>query len=206
MEDFNSTEKAGEIFKESLLSMMAHSIRATQNVFKKAQLTLDLVILADTRNILKLKAPPEGPTSILRSQMPLGEPPCPGCARRVKATIHLHKYCCKNLARICIAHELCHLLMELEQYKRAGGGAWAPVPPTSNSEELCNLFAFELCAQHDAFNKNDESRRSNIYFPDGLLDAMRTSRSVGGPWPRELGLDPEKPFYRRPDAGASPQN
>src|SRR5579871_5725140 len=111
---------ASDVFDESLQALMAHSIRAIQNLFKKAGLTLEVLVIADNRAVLPLDGPPTGPTSILRSQLLGTTDPCRTCAKRVRATIFLHRFCTKNLARVCIAHELFHLMAELAQYEKGG--------------------------------------------------------------------------------------
>ena len=176
-----------DIFNESLSSLMAHTIRASVNYFRlRGGLELDVRIIADTYDRITL-----GATSVLKSKLVDG--------RNLRADIFLHKHANRHLARICIAHELFHLLMELEQWKKNNKLLWAPVPPSRDVEDKCNQFAWELCRYHDQFNRHERNRETHIFFPDGLFDKpLITDISKSENWPLGVKIDPNDSFTKKP--------
>ncbi|MGH7979951.1 MAG: hypothetical protein ACREE6_11300 [Limisphaerales bacterium] len=116
---------------------------------------------------------------------------------KVYATIYIHQHANKPLARICIAHEMYHLLLELEEFLEKGRGAWPKVPGNKLIEDQCNQFAWELCRKHDQFNRDDGLRQRHMIFPDGTFDApLKTNDHTDwvSNWPKGIALDPFHPF------------
>lgn len=180
---------AREIFDESLSSLMAHTIRACVNFFrKKGGLELDVKITADTYQTITM-----GATSVLKTKL---------VGKNLRADIFLHQHANKNLARICIAHEIFHLLMEFEQWKANNRLLWAAVPPSKAVEDKCNVFAWDLCRFHDKFNRTDNHRSEHVYFPDNLFNApLTTDISKSENWPLGIQIDSANPFTKKPTLG-----
>lgn len=112
---FDPSSTYNDIFEESVLSVMSHSILAVQHVFKKHKLRLCIEILIDNEGTLQ-PTPQEAREghivgAVLNSNF---------CYTRdeetVIAEIRLQKYATPELARIAIAHELGHLLLHLSKY------------------------------------------------------------------------------------------
>ena len=125
----------------------------------------------------------------------------PADRERVRASIYIHPQANRHLARICIAHELYHLLMELDQYNKHRKHGWpTPTPVTKATEDACNQFAWELCRKHDEFNKKQENRERLIYFPPHVFDAPLKTHSTHNSyeWPEGIALDPKNPFHVKP--------
>lgn len=66
-----------------------------------------------------------------------------------------------NHKRFCIAHELYHVV-------RAVASTADEVPRDQLAEELCDIFANELCAQHDKFYA-DQAKNGNAAIRFGGL-------------------------------------
>lgn len=190
----NPIESAQEIFEECLSALMAHTIRATQNHFRKKGLILELKVVADVNDVISLTAPGVGPTSIVQAWH---LPPRPGTPGRVQATIFIHQHANKDLARLCIAHEIYHLLVELEAFIASGHTKWTSISVNKALEDQCNQFAWELCKRHDDFNR-DEGRRAKFkYFPEGTFDKpITTNAKMQAVWPNGIALDSKNPFYK----------
>lgn len=194
----NPIHAAHEIFSESLGSLMAHSIRGTQNYFRRHMLDLELLIVADTYGVIQLRDPRNGATSILQTRL-IKARVGSGVRDTVKARIYIHKDANRVLARICVAHEIFHLLKELAEYSKNHRTAWNAVTPTPETEDQCNQFAWELCSKHDKFNKSDGVREKLIYFPDHLFDKpLNTNATRQNDWPLGMSLDSASPFHKRP--------
>lgn len=176
---------ARDIFDESLSALMAHTIRASVNHFRKNGLELDVRIIADSYQVVT-----NGSTSVLKSKL---------VGKNLRADIFLHPHANKHLARICIAHEIYHLLMELQQWRANNRVLWAPVPNSKEAEDKCNQFAWELCRLHDKFNRNDHLRGSQVLFPQAIFDApLNTDISRKENWPLGMEIDSANPFTKRP--------
>jgi Zn-dependent peptidase ImmA (M78 family) len=158
---------AKQIYSDSLDSLMAHTIRATQNYFRRNLLELDVQIRIDRfktvfGNDSKL-------FGILETQL---IPKMAGSklARwgRVDAKIFINPDASKQLARFTIAHEIYHLLLELQQWaSNTNKDEWKKIAITSEMENQCNGFAQALCYLHDQLNRDPQSREKHIYFnPD----------------------------------------
>jgi hypothetical protein len=187
---------AAEIFGESTRSMMAHTIRGTVNHFRRQHLELDIKVFPDTYGTILKTNGHSSPASILRTGFHAGaQAPMRG---RVTADIAIHKDANHHLARICIAHEIYHLLCELENWKAAGGVGWENIPLSPDLEDACNQFAWQLCLHHDGFNRDEPNRQRHILFPDKLFERPFTTDTLKqGNWPLGIGLDSKNPFFKR---------
>ena len=165
---------------------MAHTIRSLENHLRLGGLELNLRIIADTYGTIT-----NGATSVLKTKL-VGD-------KRVVADIFLHNDANKHLARICIAHEIYHLLMEFELWRKNNRLVWEAVTPSKTIEDECNQFAWQLCFHHDKFNREEGLRSSLIYFPEGMFDApLTTDISQAENWPKGIGIDPANRFSIRP--------
>jgi hypothetical protein len=181
---------AEAVYSEAYRSLMAHSVRATVNYFRRRRVELDLAITADHKDIIPLSGPKGTPSVLMTrcSTSPLG-------VKRVHAFIFIHKHANRDLARICIAHELFHLLSELEHMLQNGN--WSRLAITADLEKACDKFAYELCKRHDDFNRDEDARKNNIYFPENsLFECFSISMRDRETWPEGIRLDPDAPFYR----------
>ena len=169
---------------------MAHSIRALSNHLLRRGVELDVRIIPDLANAL------QGATSFLRTSFRPKKRD--GEHDRVVAFIFIHRYATKNLARLCIAHEIYHILLEFDVYTDLGRANWPGVQITPEIEAECDRFATELCRRHDAFNKCENLRKEHLYFPDGIFGYTQNTRRINTDWPSGLGLDPDNPFYKKP--------
>ncbi len=189
---------AETIYQESLCALMAHSIRGVTNYFLRHDIELDLVIKADHLGIVERAFPSKGSTSVLMTH----------CIRvkrqngvdkvsKVKATIFINKDANRHLARICIAHEIYHLLLELQAYSKSKNHTWETVPITKQVEDDCNQFAWELCRQHESFNRDENQKESHVYFPAGVFDTPLKTHTTHNSmeWPAGIMLDPDNPFH-----------
>lgn len=197
----NALTDAAEIFNQSIVSLMAHTIRATVNYFRQKHLELDIIVHPDRYGtIVPLTEAENGekqPASVLRTHKPDG-------SKRVVATIWIHANANKNLARICIAHEIFHLLCELHEWVKDRTKPWPKIPMSPILEDKCNQFAWELCRKHDLFNRNEVVRERLIFFPDKLFDQpFTTDLSRKENWPQGIGFDRENPFYLHPPLPSS---
>ncbi len=175
------------VFEESLVSIMAHTIRGVENHFRRHRVELDLRIISD-----KFGTITNGTTSVLKTRLNTHQD-------RVLASIFLHKDANKNLARVCVAHEIYHLLVEFEQWRESGRLIWKPIPHSKLLEDECNQFAWELCRQHDRFNRSERHRENEIYFPEGAFEKpLTTDISKSENWPNGLAVDPDRPFTKPP--------
>ena len=183
---------AVKIFRESALSLMAHTIRGTVNLFRKHGVDLDILVLPDSYGQIPLS---ERNASVLMRRVVGGK-----IRLRIEATIFIHKHATKHLARICIAHEVFHLILELHHWIEDGRKQWSRVPTTKELEDQCNLFARDLCFRHEKFNRDEKWRSSQIYFPEGLFDStVSTDTSLSENWLNGIGLDENHPFYLLPN-------
>ncbi|WP_395753796.1 ImmA/IrrE family metallo-endopeptidase [Prosthecobacter sp.] len=168
------------------------------NYFKRHGIDLDVNISPDTHGTILPKFGGERkPPSVLLSSYyrPVSKVGRP----RVVGSIFIHPDANKHLARICIAHEIFHLLCELHLWISTGRDKWQPIPMNDSLEDLCNQFAWALCEQHDKFNRSEDKRAEEIYFPPNLfktpLDIVQTRNGI---WPDGLAIDPRHPFKKRP--------
>jgi Zn-dependent peptidase ImmA (M78 family) len=193
-------DQAAIIFDESRNSLMAHTIRGAVNHFRHKGLELDVRVIADTNNMIGLLAPGRGVTSILRTR--LQRAAAAGQRDCVVTSIFIHKDANRHLARICVAHELYHLLMELDAFIANNRTAWNKIPTTAAFESDCNQFAWQLCLYHDKFNRCDKQRAEFIYFPEKLFDQTLKTDKTGNQqeWPQGIALDPNNPFHKLPPA------
>ena len=192
---------ARTIFTESLGSLMAHSIRGTQNHFRRHNLELELLVVADMVNQIRLKGPHHGATSVLQSRFIIPRPGSPAVGM-VQARIYIHKDATRTLARICIAHEIFHLLLELSEYLACDPNSrvWKQVLTNKDVEDRCNQFAWELCRAHDKFNRDDQTRSELLYFPERLFDRpLSTDAAHQNNWPLEMALEPAKSVFLKTD-------
>ncbi|MCP5520653.1 MAG: hypothetical protein H7A46_03800 [Verrucomicrobiales bacterium] len=196
------------VYEYSLVSMMAHTIRAVQTYFRRKGVLLDVFIEPDISDRIKLCAPGKGATSMLSTRffpaLPTNLPP------RVTARIFIHRHANNHLARICIAHEVYHLLLELDHYLANGGhrmgkSAWPKAGQVKGGkravkeiEDKCNQFAWQLCKHHDKFNRDDQHRGEMIYFPEEVfLEPLKTNDAgMIVNWPKGVKLDEEMPFWK----------
>ena len=193
-------ESAGLIFSEALGALMAHTIRGVTNHFRKERVDLAVRVMPDNYGLIPLRAPREGTTSIIMSQF---------IPRRYKtypdnldASIFIHKDANKHLARVCIAHEVFHLLLELEAFvAQRNRDIWPEIDNDKVVEDRCNHFAWELCRQHDEFNKNDDLRKKHVLFPKDTFNQpfnMNDTKEWFLRWPDGFALDPQNPFWKQP--------
>jgi hypothetical protein len=187
-------EQANVIFERSLVSLMAHTIRAMTNHFLDRGIELDVRVIADTANAIHLTAPNQGATSLLRTRLRRGTQPQE--RDRVIASIYIHKDANKHLARICIAHELYHLLLEMDEYLNGGRTAWAQIPTSKEVEDQCNQFAWQLCKYHNLFNEDENLRKQHVYFPPGIFKTALNTSNTGNAmeWPEGIALNPACSF------------
>ncbi len=186
---------------------MAHSVRGTVNYFRirKHPVDLNVWVIPDLFARIKLSAPKTGLTSIVETQFIKG---VGGEFDRLTARIYIHREANKDLARICIAHELYHLLLELWEFERGGCSQWPKIQHTCALdakifEDDCNQFALDLCRHHDNFYRNNTLRDKHTLFPKGSLQEVKNMHRTEGrlDWPNGINLDPMHPFYRPcPDA------
>lgn len=184
----NPIKFAKTVFEESLVSIMAHTIRGLENHLRRRFVELDLKIVSDKHGFITRDA-----TSVIKTRLVEEK------EKRVVAVIYLHKDANKNLARVCVAHEIFHLLVEFEQWLKNNRLIWEPVSPSKELEDHCNQFAWDLCRQHDIFNRSEKCRENEVYFPEGVFSGpLTTDLSRSENWPKGLRLDPERPFTARP--------
>ena len=190
------------MFQESLIALMAPSVRAITNHFARHGIDLDLLIVADMADRIQLMPPRQGTTSILLTR--LKKSTSAGRRDRVQATIFIHKDANRALAKVCIAYELYHLLLELAAYIKARRAHWAGVHPNKQIEDDCNVFAWQLCKFRDALNRDEGLRQAFLYFPEHLFDSPLRIESIQAQleWPAGISLDPNDPFHARPDLGS----
>jgi hypothetical protein len=194
---------AEDIYVEALGSLMAHTVRGVTNYFLRHRVELDLTIKTDHTGIIQLAVPGKDCTSVLMTH-PVKVKMANGAEKvsRVKATIFVHKDANKHLARICIAHEIYHLLLELDAYLKSGGTIWANLPTTPEVEDACNQFAWDLCKKHDKFNRDEAEREKHVYFPIRVFDSPLKTNTTHNhlEWPAGIALDPNNAFHAGPKA------
>jgi hypothetical protein len=195
--DTNPITCAEEIYSESLSALMAHSIRGVQNYFRKERLNLELRVVADVYDIMAFKSPDQGATSLLQVRHFEGST---SVMPRVEAMIFIHRHANKHLARICIAHEIYHLILELAAFVQSGRKEWNAIPSTKKIEDECNQFAWELCKRHDDFNRNGAKHSAQVFFPDKTFSStLTTNLKFQELWPNGVGLDPQNTFHGQPE-------
>ena len=178
------------IFEEAFGSLMAHSIRALSSHLLRRGVELEVRIIPDTANAIP------GSISFLRTTF---RPKTrQGEKDRVIAYIFIHQYAGKHLARLCIAHEIYHILLEFNAYIDSERKCWPHIAIDGNVEEQCDIFANELCRRHDEFNKSEEARKEHLYFPDGIFKKPQNTRRINADWPAGFGLNPQSPFNKKP--------
>ena len=182
------------IFNESLGSLMAHTIRAVTKYLLQRGIELELRIMGDTANAVTSEDHP-GAISMLRTRLKK-IPNSP--LSRLYAYIYIHPHANRRLARICIAHEIFHLILEFEAFIESDRKVWKQLPVDEKIEAKCNEFARRLLKFHDDFNKSAESRKEYMYFPDHFFDNPLNLRDPKN-WPDEIKLDPKHPFYEPPE-------
>ena len=191
----NPIEIADVIFQESLNALMAHVVRGAQNQFRAQGVVLQVLIQPDLHNQLELKAPGHGVTSILLTNWIKN--PVDYLQHTVRATIYIHPHANRNLARICVAHEVFHLLMELDEFVASGKTRWRQIGHSKEVEDKCNQFAWELCRKHDLFYRDEQHRNALVYFPNGLFNKpLNTDLNHQEMWGPGVHLDAEHPFYK----------
>jgi Zn-dependent peptidase ImmA (M78 family) len=171
---------------------MAHTVRGTVNYFLQRRIELDLRILSDSaRAVCK-----DGATSVLKSSVTPRSIRAGGGLDRVTARIYIRLDANKNLARVCIAHEIYHLLKELDAYISRGRTAWLQIPPSRELESECNVFAWRICFYHDRFNNDDELRKKHVSFPPELFVKTFNMTNIRNleEWAMGVELDPTHPF------------
>lgn len=176
---------------------MAHALRAVTNKFVRKGIDLDVRVIADMADSIQLMEPRKGATSILLSRFRKGL--ADGERDRVHALIFIHKFANRHLARVCIAHEVYHLLLELQAYVEGGRRTWPHLPASKQIEDDCNLFAWQLCKFHDDFHRSETARQRFVYFPERMFDRV-LKLNVGAylEWPAGIALDPRNPFHAPP--------
>jgi len=182
-------ENADMVFKESQTALMAHSIQAVIRLFQKSSILLHVQVIPDKLNILHT-----GATSMLSIAPHKAKDE--GEYNRVDATIHIHKDANKHLARLCITHEIHHLLMSFENYKKTS--RWEPLLRTREIEDQCDQFAWDLCFKHDDFYHNPDKQNKYIFFPPKTFGDTLKTRSLANQkdWPEGINLDPDNPFWK----------
>jgi len=153
-----------EIFIESKQSLMAHTIRGVVNHFHKNLVSLDVIVSRDLANAVYRHAPSKA--SILKTTYIPKDPKSP--YYRVRARIFIRKDANHHLSRLCIAHELFHLLMALEHFKGSNREKWDG-QWKKEDESACNGFAQELCGKHNEFNSDSRERDLRVLFPSELF-------------------------------------
>lgn len=177
---------------------MAHTLRAVFNHFYKKGIVVDILVVADTANAILPRSPTPGATGLLRTQLSSRRSEEGGQFDRVIAWIYIHKDANRHLARICIAHEIYHLVMELNAYIARKRTGWSQIAVDRVLEDRCNHFARLFCGYHDKFNRDDRLREEFVYFPKEMFNEVVTTNSTHsqGDWPLGITLDPAHPFYR----------
>lgn len=170
---------------------MAHTIRAVENHFRSHELGLDVIItrlpLGQLHGTLN--------TRLSGRQLQKVSP-----VARVTAIIYINEKASKELARFTIAHEIYHLLIELEQWTQEKK-AWTQVNSTSELERDCNRFAQALCFLHDSkLYRDEENREKNVYFCKELFQQEISTTVDGRPnLPAKLALGEGTPYWELPD-------
>ncbi len=183
---------AKQIFTEATNTLLAHSIRGTQNYFMRFSVSLDVRVVADTFGVIGLNS---SRPSILQTRHLFASG---GRLDTVIATIFIHRDANTHLARYCIAHSLFHLLLELEEFIQSGRGQWRQIQLTKAVDDKCNVFALELSRMHDSYLRDAESRNRSIYFPSGLFsETFDASAAKRGEWPTGFGFDPDQAFHKK---------
>ena len=185
-------EFAKTVYCGSLRSLMAHTIRAVENIFRGNGLGLDVIIT---------RMPLQNLHGTLNTRLggwflqPTNPP------ARVTATIFINEQSSKELARFTIAHEIYHLMIELENWKNGERKAWAQLSPTPQMESDCNRFAQALCFLHDSkLYRDEENRERNVYFcPELFAHEITTSQDGGPNLPEKLALGLGTPYWEIPD-------
>jgi hypothetical protein len=191
-------QNAKNLFRESLSSLMAHTLRAVFNHFYKKGVVVDVLVIADTANAILPRSPTPGATGLLRTQLSSRRTDDGAQLDRVTAWIYIHKDANRHLARICIAHEIYHLVMELNAYIAGNRAAWSQIAVDKVLEDKCNHFARLFCGYHDKFNRDENLREEYIYFPEGMFSEVVKTNSTDSQldWPLGIALDPAHPFHK----------
>lgn len=211
-------DAAALVYGEALTSLMAHTIRGIKKLFARELLDLDVKLIPDLGDRIGLLKGHDAPPSILQTRHFDG--PWMQSRGRVTANIYIHRHANKHLARLCIAHEVYHLILELRAYAASSEKHNERVWPTAERilnpedkamtdderslaiksfEDDCDVFAWELCRRHDKFNRDDNARDKHVYFPKRtFVETLKTSRlRLQQDWPDGIALDPTRPFWKR---------
>ena len=175
---------------------MAHSIRAMTAEFNERQIGLHVVIDPVAGKWLHRGHSSRTPVSLLnikyyRYQI------VPYPKGLIHATIRVNQEANRQAARLCIAHELFHLYLQLLKFEASGYNNWPNNPPTPDpiEEYACDAFAWDLCRQHHEFywdnTRLDSCRFGLKDFPDGPL---RISLEAADKWPLPFQLGTGTPF------------
>lgn len=184
---FIPSAHATTIFEKSKVLLMSHSIQAVIKEFAENKLNLIVIQTIDQFGVL----PPDVFSRIMVDDNLIAE-------RIIKAKIMLHRHLNKHTARFCIAHEMAHLLIQLEQYKRTK--TWplrrdSLQKSSSQTEEECNVFAHDLCFSHNEFNKNDNLRKKHMLFPSNFFNSCSNPHNPDT-WADGMGFDVAEPFNK----------
>jgi hypothetical protein len=117
---------------------------------------------------------------------------------RVDAKIYIHRDANKHLARICIAHELYHLLLELDVFLASNRKQWGGLSNSTSVEHDCNQFAWQLCLMHECFNRDRDNWANHILFPKNMFNTALTTHDArrDQEWPSGISLDQQNRFWQ----------
>lgn len=182
---------AKQLYFCALRSLMAHSIRGVENYFTAQAVDLDVAVRVDKRGFLGQR-----PSLLLR--IAHETPSNPDRDIRIQASIWLHKDASWHLARFSIAHEIYHLMKELEMFKQISGHekSWRSLDLSTHEglEKECHEFAQHLCDLHNDFNHGSKNA-AQLLFPLEMLDAVKEGNLDLQTWPVEYGFNKECPFW-----------
>jgi hypothetical protein len=176
---------------------MAHTLRGVFNHYFGKGIVVDIHIMADMANAILPLSSTAGATGFLRTHMRQRQSSDGADRDRVTAWIYIHRNANRHLARICIAHEIAHLIMELDAYIDGRRREWLAIKVDSAIEGACDVFARRLCGYHDRFNRDEALRDEFIYFPTKMFEEVLKTNSTHGhlKWPAGLELDPAHAFH-----------
>jgi len=142
---------------------MAHTICGVQKHFLRENMLLQLSVLLAHPEMMR-KAP-HNSCFLVTSMKPTTD--LPDTRKRVIASIYLRKGINHHLSRLCIAHEVYHLLLALEAFKASKRDRWAQLDRTKFESE-CNQFSQKLCEKHHHFHKSGANKHK-LEFPEEIF-------------------------------------
>lgn len=177
-----------KVYEISKHSLMAHSIRAVKKLFESKEVGLDVFIFPESGRYTSA----ERPRPLSNIKIAFYSNDAVFAEGRVKATIRVFDIANPYTARLCVAHELYHLICMLLEFVRTK--EW---PDTvKSSEDECDAFAWSLCSEHNKFYLDKELTKKCAWgetvFTRGPI---KTSEESVREWPLPFGLNEKEGFF-----------